>query len=232
MVARARHTEPSTPEQLIRVWRVIAAMVCFQLAGGGVGLIIDTGLSWFDSMWCCGVAATLPGYVVGLVWQLRSCGDRKAWLRMVVILGLAAAGMTAALLGLEFPRMQMEAKRLEAIGALRDERIVRIDVYDEHGDRKLATISDPDAMAGFCRGIADAVRHSPNHPGYTHSWYVVVYGTANLEMQLHLERRSPRVVVGYHVAKSGRRMSLYGSFTSRGLRPWVEEHLVGKVPGE
>ena len=117
---------------------------------------------------------------------------------------------------------------LTAINQLQAESLQQIEVFERNGEDSIAIITDPESLASFAKGIDDAVGHSPNHPRYTKSWYVVADGTTRHEFEMHLNPRFPQSVIGYIVVKSGNMTVYHGTFESKGLRPWVETHMMKK----
>lgn len=220
-----------TFSDLKSVWRILVAVAGFQLVGGAIGLAIRLHHFGFMNFWFGGATATLPGFAVGLAWQLKSTKDRGLWTSVAWFLGIISFVLTAVAIGFVFPMMRGEMRLIRATAEMPAEALYRIDVFDEDGNKMIASISDAESLQAFARGIADVVGYTPNHPMYSHSWYVVVYGAARHEFQLHLDPNVPQYVDGRFVAlsKSGGSTSIwsYGSFRSKGLRPWVEKHLMG-----
>jgi hypothetical protein len=95
-----------------------------------------------------------------------------------------------------------------------------------YGREKILSITVRKSIHGFTHGIADAVGHLPNHPRYSHSWYVILAGVTGLEFELHIGHRFPQSVIGHFVVKSGNSASYHGAFESKGLRSWVDHHLI------
>jgi len=215
-----------TTTDLKSVWRIIVAVLLCQLVVGAISLALSMHHSWFMNLWLGGAAGTLPGFVLGVAWQLKSATSIRGWVGMACFLGLLAIAITGMAFGIALPRMRSEMANLTAISQLQAESLQLIEVFDRYGDKRIAHITDSDSLATFAKGIADAVGHSPNHPRYTESWYVVVDGTTRHEFVLHLNPRFPQSVIGYFVVKSGNTTSYHGTFESKGLRPWVETHLM------
>ena len=178
------------------------------------------------NFWIGGVAGTLPGFIIGVVWQVKSAPTSRAWIGVASLMGLFAAIITGMALGVALPIMQREMANLKALSQLQDEHLKQITVFDRSGKKRIAHFKDPEILTAFATGIADAVGHAPNHPRYTASWYTVVDGTTRHEFELHLNPRFPQSVTGYFVKKTGNSTSYQGAFESKGLRPWVETHLM------
>jgi hypothetical protein len=217
-----------TFSNLKSIWRIVAAVVLCQVVGGVLSLAVSLHHFWSMNLWLGGAAATLPGFVLGVVWQLKSRTPERGWLGIACFLGFIAIAITGAAFGVVLPQMRSEMANLTAISQLQAERLRLIEVFDRYGNKPIARITNPESVAAFAKGIADAAGHSPNHPRYTESWYVVVDGTTRHEFELHLNPRFPQSVIGYFVVKSGNSMSYHGTFESKGLRSWVETHLMKK----
>ncbi|QDU48443.1 hypothetical protein [Gimesia panareensis] len=221
-----------TSTDLKSIWRIIAAVALCQLVGGAVCLAFSPHHFWFMNFWLGGAVGTLPGFVLGVVWQVKSAPSSREWIAVACFLGLLAVALTGAAFGFVLPRMQREMANLKALNQLQDEQLKQITVFDEFGKKRIAGFTDPKILTTFATGIADAVGHSPNHPRYTASWYVVVDGTTRHEFELHLNPRFPQSVIGYFVKKSGNSTSYHGTFESKGLCPWVEKHLLQHDPNQ
>ncbi|MFH1303656.1 MAG: hypothetical protein ABIK07_21580 [Planctomycetota bacterium] len=215
-----------TSTDLKSIWRIIVAVALCQLVGVAVSLALSMHHFWFMNFWLGGVAGTLPGFVLGVVWQVKSVPSSREWIGVVCFLGLLAVVITGMALGVVLPQMRREMANLTALSQLQDDRLQQITVFDRSGKKRITRITDLESLSAFATGIADAVGHSPNHPRYTKSWYVVVDGTTRHEYELHLNPRFPQSVIGYFVAKSGNSTVYHGTFESNGLRSWVETHLM------
>ena len=208
------------------VWRIIIAVALCQLVGSAISIAISPHHFWFMNARIGGAAGTLPGFVLGVVWQLRSSTSDRGWIGLACFLGIITIVITVMAFGSAFPRMQREMRNLDRINQLHNESLQQIEVFDRYGKERITTITDPDALNAFAEGIADAVGHSPNHPRYSDSWYVVVDGTTRHQFVLHLNPRFPKSVIGYFVVKSGNSTSYHGTFESKALRSWVEIQLM------
>jgi hypothetical protein len=215
-----------TFSDLKSVWRIIVAVILCQLVGGAVGLAVSMHHFWFMNLWLGGAAGTLPGFVLGVVWQLKSRPEGRSWVGIAFFFGFLAVAITAMAFGVALPQMRSEMANLTVVNQLQAESLQLIEVFDRSGDKRIARITDPESVAAFTKGIADAVGHSPNHPRYSRSWYVVVEGTTRHQFELHLNPRFPQSVIGYFVEKAGNTTYYHGTFESKSLRPWVETHLM------
>ncbi|MEQ8855236.1 hypothetical protein [Gimesia sp.] len=207
-------------------WRIIVIVIVCQFVGGAVCLALSLHHFWFMNFWLGAVAGTLPGFIIGVVWQIKSAPTSRAWIGVACLMGLLAVIITGMAFGVALPRMQREMANLKALNQLQDEQLKQITVFDRSGKKRIAHFKDPETISAFATGIADAVGHAPNHPRYTASWYTVVDGTTRHEFELHLNPRFPQSVIGYFVKKSGNSTSYQGSFESKRLRSWVEKHLL------
>jgi len=215
-----------TFSDLKSVWRIIVAVLLCQLVGGAISLVISMHHFWFMNLWLGGAAGTLPGFILGVVWQLKSPTSDRGWIGIACVLGLIAIAITGMAFGVALPQMRSEMENLTAISQLQAESLQLIEVFDRYGDKRIARITNPESLAAFASGVSDAVGHSPNHPRYTESWHVVVEGTTQHQFDLHLNPGFPQSVIGYIVVKSGNTTVYHGTFESKGLRPWVETHLM------
>jgi F0F1-type ATP synthase assembly protein I len=220
--------EQLTFSDLKSMWRIIAAIAVCQLVGSAIGLVVSIHHFWFMNFWFGGAAGTLPGFVFGVIWQLKSQPRDRRRLEITGLLGFISIAVTAMAFGVVLPQMRSETANLTAINRLQTENLQQIDIFDQYGEKHIACITDQESVATFAKGIADAAGHSPNHPRYSESWYVVVTGTTQHEFKLHLNPRFPQSVIVYCVVKSGNTTSYHGTFESKSLRPWVEAHLIKK----
>jgi hypothetical protein len=211
---------------LLNVWRILVVTLAFELLGGAIALALGMHHSRFSNFWLGGVAGMLPGFAVGVAWQIASGKGRRGWVGTASWLGFIGIAITGFAFGFDLPQMRGEMRRLEAAANLQTEAIQRIDVYDGSREQLIVSITEPASLAAFAQGIADVVGHSPNHPRYSRSWSVVVHGKTRYEFNLHTNSKFPQSVIGYFVSMSGNWEWSHGSFKSDGLRPWVEEHLM------
>jgi len=215
-----------TFSDLKSVWRIVAAVAICQLVGGAISLALAPHHFSFMNFWLGGAAGTLPGFALGVAWQLRSKTPNRGWIQIACFLGFISVAITCMAFGVVFPRIQTEMRNLEQIKQLQADGLRLIEVFDGYGSSLVTRISDAESLTAFAQGISDAVGHSPNHPRYSDSWYVIVSGKTRHEFELHLNPRFPQCVIGYFVVKSGDSTSYNGTFESKGLRPWVETHLM------
>jgi len=215
-----------TPRDLLQVWRILVAVVICQLVGGAISSVIAFHHFWFLNLWIGAAIGALPGVVIGAVWHFSGPEERRESARIAFFLSLIAVFVITMALAVVLPHMRGEMRRLSGMSQLRDEAIDHIEVVDPSGGETVLTLSDPAVTAAFAEACSSAVGHSPNHPRYSHTWYVVVSGDTGHEFLLHLNPQFPESVIGSFVTKSGNSMSRHGCFESRALRPWVEEHLL------
>jgi len=214
------------------VWRIIAAIMLCQIIGSIIGLVVAPHYYWFMNFWIGGAVGSLPGFTMGIVWQLRSvAASERDWIGAAGLLGFIAIAITGMALGSVLPQMRCEMKNLNVVRQLPSERLQSIEVFDEYQHERIVGITDCDSLKAFVKGISDAVGHSPNHPRYSDSWHVIVKGTTTHEFKLHINPRYPQSVIGDIIVKSGNRSLYQGTFKSKGLRSWVEAHLMKENTG-
>jgi hypothetical protein len=212
------------------VWRILLAIVVCELLGGLISLAIGFHHFWFFNLWFGGAIGILPGFVIGAVWQFSGTSGHRGSAGLACFMGLLALAFALMACCVVFPRMRMEMTHLSALAHLRDEPIHSIEVFDRYGETRLLSLSDQGALLAFAEACGDGVGHTPNHPTYSDSWYVVVSGTSRHEFELHLEPRFPNSVIGYFVLKSGNTTTYQGTFESHGLRSWVEKYVMQEGP--
>lgn len=223
--------EDTAKYYVVGVLRIVLSMALLQLIGAVISVVLKPHHFWFMNLWLGGVVATIPGILIGLAWQIKASKHRAVWFGVAAFLVLPALGVNLLAFGIMVPRMKDEMRRLEGLAQLQHRDIRSIDVYDRRGRAHITMFTDADVIAGFVEGVADAVGHSPNHPRYSHSWYIVLEGDERHEFTLHLNPRFPQSVIGGFLTKSGNLTRYHGSFQSRTLRPWVEAHLLGEDGG-
>jgi hypothetical protein len=223
---------PSTfVASLVPVWRILAAVAALQLLGSGVALLIGFHYSAFMNFWLGGCLATPLGFFVGLLWHLSEPQRRRGTrVEVVVFLGVIAVGLGAAALVGSLPEMAKEMTSLGALQTLPDGAIERISVYDRYGETLLLQIDDKTALSGFVLACRNAKGYLPNHPVYAESWYLVLQGEQRVELECHYQQGDPDEVVGYFVRKTRNSTSYFGTFISRDLRPWFQQHIEGRHP--
>jgi hypothetical protein len=212
---------------LKRVWRIVVSVIVCQHIGGAICLFIGFHHFWFKNFFIGGEFGTFPGFIVGFLWQLKSSGDRRKWIGTASFLCLLCVALTIMAFFSDYPRMKDEMRRLESLSQLQNQAFYQIDVFDLHSRKKIMSIADLKSIEAFTKGIADVVGHAPNHPSYSHSWYVALEGPTHQEFELHLNPDFPKSVIGYFVEKSGNSVLSYGSFESKGLRLWIDKYLNG-----
>lgn len=215
---------------LTSVWRIIVAVIVFELAGGFAGVAYGYHHFAFKNLWAGGALAALPGFIFGAIWQFSGPVDRRDTIPIAGFLGLLSALLFLAAVFQSIPGMKSDMRMLATLSQFDSKPIDRIEIFDR--DRKMAilTVTEPDIVAAFTRSISDAVGHSPSHPQFSHSWYAVVSGPKKYEFELHLDPNYPDSVIGYSLTRTEHPASYQVTFRSGALRAWVEEHLVrGRV---
>ncbi len=224
-----RKTKQITISDIKNIWRIIVALVLCQGIGSGISLTIAMHHFWFMNLWIGGAVGTLPGVAFGIAWQLKSGKPVRTWIGMAGILGFLAIAITGIAFGVVLPAMQKQMQELKKVSMMSTENIQSIEIFDRHHKKLIARITDEISLAAFANGISDAVGHSPNHPRYTDSWYVVIQGTTTHEFHLHINPKFPQSIIGYIVIKSGNTTSFHGTFISKGLRTWIDDHLMAQI---
>lgn len=214
-----------------KIWRILVAIAAAQTIGGLVGALVGPDSSEFTNRWLGGAVGTIPGAIMGAIWQRRARPSDDTGIRPALVWGLCALAVIVLAVGLVLRMTWNEKQRLEGIRRLRSEALRKIDVFDRYGTKRLAQITNPASLASFAGSIAHAEVYEPNHPGYYDSWFIVVEGETRQEFELHLELRHPKKVFVTAVETSGNTTWNQGKFRSRGLWSWVDAELLhGKVP--
>ncbi len=208
------------------IWRITVSGWLCAAAGGAVAVAFPIHHFWLMNLWLGLAGGALPGFALGVMWQLKSATPARDWIGKACFRGLLVIAMAGMAFGVVLSQMRSEIANLTSLSQLQAESLHMIEVFDQYGNKHIANITDSNSLAAFTRGMADAVGHSPNHPRYTESWYVVIDGTTKHEFELHFDPRFPQSVIGYFVTKSGNTTSYHGAFESKGLRPWIEKHLM------
>jgi hypothetical protein len=219
-----------TSGDLKGVWRIILAVVVCELLGGLISMAIGFHHFWFMNLWLGGAIGSLPGFVIGAIWQFSGPSGRRGSAGVAWFGGLLALAIAGIACGVVFPLMRMHVTQLSALAHLRDESIHSIVVFDRYGDTRLVSLSDQKALLAFAEACVDGVGHTPNHPTYSDSWYVVVSGNSRHEFELHLDPKFPSSVIGDFVLKSGNTTTYQGAFESHGLRSWIEKYVMQEGP--
>ncbi len=212
---------------LQRIWRVVIAVVAFELAGGLIAWAIGYHYSSFHNFATGAGLAALPGFMLGAVWHLRSPQKQEGSIALIIFLGIIAAGLAVATIFEGIPHSRTEVAALAEVRQIAGERLERIEVHEKPGGPVVRTISDANALVAFAQACGQAEGYMINHDSYSHSWYLVVHGDSRHEMCLSLEISHPDTAVGElldmeHDARGRPR----GSFQSDWLRRWVEEQLI------
>ena len=219
-------------QDLAPVWRIIVAVVVFELAGGFIGFTYGYHHSGFMNLWAGGALAALPGFVLGAIWHLSGPVDRRDTIRIAGFLGLLSAILFFTAVFDAIPGMKSDMRMLATLSQFDNEPFDRIEIFDRYRKTEILTVTEPAIVAAFTRAISDAVGHSPSHPQYSHSWYAIVSGPKRYEFELHLDPNFPDSIIGYSLTRSEHPASYQVAFQSHALRPWIEEHLVrGRAVG-
>ena len=207
---------------LQKVWRVVAGIAAGQIIGGLLGLLFGSP----EAVPLGTGAASLPGFILGALWHVRTLGWRE--MPLLGFLGVLALLCTGFVVGVFLPRSLRERDSIAELARLQAADVRRIEIQVLRGSGNALTVTDGDAIAAFVRASADVEKYSPNHPQYLSSWYVVLLGPIRREYELHLRTGDPSRVFGSFVEKHGDTSYYHGSFQSQGLRSWVSRYLEGK----
>ncbi len=203
------------------VWRILVGIGAFQLIGAGIGLAYGFLPEWPGLV---GALASLPGFLLGAVWHLRTCGFRESG-RAPFFIGFLALLLTGFAAGFMLPRALHQRDALAEMSKFNPADFSRIEITALRGSAVTRTLTDAEAVMSFVRACSDVVAYHPNHPGYDRVWHVVLAGAMHREYELMLSPSDPSRVFGSFVEKDGRRTWYHGSFQSQGLRAWVWRHL-------
>ncbi|HIJ65076.1 MAG TPA: hypothetical protein HPP77_03925 [Candidatus Hydrogenedentes bacterium] len=209
------------------MWRAFLAVILSSFVGGTVGLVISFHYYWLENM-MLGAATAMPvGFLLGTLWHFASfeCRDARS-VMVIVFLGFMCICLGVVAVGFELPRIKSEMAALSALKQLDPAFAKQIVVFDKYGEDKIKEIRSPETIAAFAAALADSVGHSPNHPHYSHSWYVVAEGDRQrLESEFHFNPKFPNSVIGDFVSKSGNTTACGGTFRSENLRSWFEANI-------
>lgn len=211
--------------ELRQVWRIVVVILVGQSLGGLVAISRNEFHSIFLNLWFGAAVGTLPGFLTGLIWQFRSASQTE-WRSGAWFLGFLSLSVSAFAIGIFYPAMLEENRRIADLHTMPHEKIVRIDAYVGEGKDNNIRITQTNALTAFANAVADAVGYSPNHPVYSASWHVIVQGQTVRDLKLQLDPRLPHSVVGSFVTKSGNSTWYYGNFRSEMLRRWVDNYLI------
>lgn len=216
---------------LVKIWRLLLAVVICNLLGGLIGRLVGPHHSAFMNWWMGGALAGPVGFVIGWRWQRA---DDERWRTtpkgLVAFLGLLAAAVAAMCVVFAIPDAHETMRRLDRLTHLDASTVRRIEVYDRYGSKLIRAVDEPALIREFTDACRDAEGHMPNHPRYTQYWYVVVEGDRRQEYMCHFERNRPTQLDGDFVHQQGNTTTYYGSFTSVRLRSWFETHVLKWKP--
>lgn len=202
---------------LVALWRVLATIVLCQTIGALLGLIPLLQARWGLDPWLGMAAGTLVGFLVGTAWHL---GTQRA------VRGLPSLFIGSLLLALMLAAVAADKQDWARMAQLQNENLHSIEVFNRSGKQQIVRLEDPAALAAFTEGIADAVHHTPNHPHYSDTWFLVVEGMQTYQFELNLNPKFPQSVIGDMVKRQGNKTSHRLTFQSDGLRPWVDQYLI------
>lgn len=213
-------------DDLARAWRLVIALIACQLVGAVLGVAYNYHHFAFLNLWAGGALGIAPGFVIGAIWHFYRADNPQEASHTFVLVGLICAFIFSVAVFGEIPRMRSDMKMLATLSRFDRGPIGQIEAFEEDRVTEIVTLSDPESVAAFARSITDAVGHSPSHPRYSHSWYLVIDGQESFEFELHLDPAFPDSVVGDSITRSENSIHYGLTFRSRALRPWVEKHLL------
>ena len=111
---------------------------------------------------------------------------------------------------------------------MKNNKLTRIEVYHDIGEEPFRTFSLGQTVSKFSEACSDSIEHHPNHPVYSRSWYLVVYGKNKFEYKFHFDPQHPSSLIGYFVETSEGHTRYYGTFKSHKLKIWVEKHILNR----
>lgn len=209
------------------IWRIVAAVIIFQLIGGGVGWAVAPHHFPFLNVWLGAGMATPIGFFVGLWVHLADPDRREGTPRpLTTFLGVIALILGGAAWFWELPRARAEMQRIEAIRGIDAAKIARIVVFDDEGRRKIAEFHARPVLDEFADACRDIQGYAPSHPRYERSWAVRIEGAEPFELVCHFRVGTADQVFGEILGDKGLRDAREGQFRSVALRGWFEKHVV------
>ena len=133
-------------EYMMAASRVFVAVLVCEPIGGALGLLAAPHFFWFFNLWFGTMVAMVPGFLIGLAWQLRSGERQPGWIVGTCFMGFLAVVSSIFGYGLILPTMRGETRNLAAAAELHSEPIRHIEVFDEGKERRLADISDSESV--------------------------------------------------------------------------------------
>ena len=216
-------TSPLRFAAVSKLWRIVLAVIIFQSVGAAISLSTIDHHDVFRVIWEGGAFGTLPGFVVGLIWQTHAARGDKGWVLSAALLGfISFVLLIAAILHLRI--LREETHELELLSGLVDLDFNRIEVYERCGRKRLKTIMNPETIAAFTDAIGKAEGDTVKHYRYTDAWFVALRGGWRWEFLLYFEENTPNHVVGEIVYLQHGRIRTLAHFRTRTLRSWVETH--------
>lgn len=100
------------------VWRIMVSVIICQMVGSVIGLAIAYHHFSFMNLWFGGVCGTLPGYVIGLSWQIQSRPKGREWMPVAGFFGFLAVALTVAGFFQAFPMMRDEMDTLDKLAQI------------------------------------------------------------------------------------------------------------------
>lgn len=216
-------------KDLIPVWRIVVAIIATQFAGSFISYFIKPYHFTFINIWIGGALGTFTGFFIGAVWHFAKKERRGNLIVLPIIgvLGLITLMVTLSSVFVVIPRFAGEAKRIGLMRDLSSNVITKIDVYNEDGKKLLKIIKDKEIISQFSVNCKDTEGYAPNHPKYSHSWYLIIHmKNDKLELDCNFLKNDNSKVCGDFVHRERNYLKCYGSFKSQNLKKWFDKYLI------
>lgn len=91
------------------IWRIFLLVGIMQVAGGVAGIVVAKYGNTMVDLWYGGVLATVPGFLMGLIWhKLSKQADTQNDLLPIVFTGFLCVMLTAGVFFIPLEKMAME----------------------------------------------------------------------------------------------------------------------------
>lgn len=91
------------------IWRIFVLVLIMQIAGGITGIIVGEYDNTIVDLWYGGVLATIPGFLLGLVWhKLSKDSDSKSDLLPILFISFLCVMITVAVFFMPLEKMAMD----------------------------------------------------------------------------------------------------------------------------
>jgi len=142
--------------KLDKVWRIILPVIICQAVGAAISLAIVDHHHTFMVVWVGGAFGTLPGYIVGLIWQLSVVRDEEDWGFTAIFLGFISFFLLIFALSIQ-KHMTVESSELERLAELKESHFDQIDFYENCGRKRLLSITSSEEIDVFTEAVGSAV---------------------------------------------------------------------------